>query len=240
MRSQVSANTLVDDVTEEIRRMILTGEVEPGEFLPTRKELAAQFGVGLSTVQEAIQALSAVGMLASRPGKGTWVREDALDSLIHPEAIRTRLGELNAEKVYEARGVIEIALTEMAARRATANDVQAIWSALERMESTIEDDEDFVEADLDFHLAVARAGRNELLEQFYHLSRRLVVQVIMEVLHLPKVKQDSIPYQRAIVEAIEAGDPDRAREAAEAHMAYVDSLLERWNAGKARQQAAGR
>jgi GntR family transcriptional repressor for pyruvate dehydrogenase complex len=240
MRSQVSASTLVDDVTEEIRRMILTGEVEPGEFLPTRKELAAQFGVGLSTVQEAIQALSAVGMLASRPGKGTWVREDALDSLIHPEAVRTRLGELNAEKVYEARGVIEIALTEMAARRATANDVQAIWSALERMESTIEDDEDFVEADLDFHLAVARAGRNELLEQFYHLSRRLVVQVIMEVLHLPKVKQDSIPYQRAIVEAIEAGDPDRAREAAEAHMAYVDSLLERWNAGKARQQAAGR
>lgn len=240
MSSELAGSTLVDDVTEEIRRMILAGEVEPGEFLPTRKELAAEFGVGLSTVQEAIQALSAVGMLASRPGKGTWVREDALDSLIHPEAVRTRLGELNAEKVYEARGVIEIALTEMAARRATADDVRAIWSALERMESTIEDDEAFVEADLDFHLAVAHAGRNELLEQFYHLSRRLVVQVIMEVLHLPKVKQDSIPYQRAIVEAIEAGDPNRAREAAEEHMAYVDSLLERWSAGKAREQAAGR
>ena len=229
MPTELAGSTLVDDVTEEIRRMILTGEVEPGEFLPTRKELAAQFGVGLSTVQEAIQALSAVGMLASRPGKGTWVREDALDSLIHPEAVRTRLGELNAEKVYEARGVIEIALTEMAARRAAPEQVEAIWSALERMEATIDDDEAFVEADLDFHLMVARAGGNELLEQFYHLSRRLVVQVITEVLHLPKVKQDSIPYQRAIAEAIEAGDPERSRRAAEEHMAYVDSLLERWS-----------
>ncbi len=240
MRSELSGNTLVDDVTDEIRDMILSGEIKPGEFLPTRKELAAQFGVGLSTVQEAIQALSAVGMLASRPGKGTWVRKDALDSLIHPEAVRTRLGELNAEKVYEARGVIEIALTEMAARRAKAEDVEAIWAALERMEARIEDDDAFVEADLDFHLAVARAGRNELLEQFYHLSRRLVVQVIMEVLHLPKVKEDSIPYQRAIVEAIEAGDPDLARQAAEEHMAYVDSLLERWSAGKATEPLARR
>jgi len=240
MRSDLSASTLVDDVTEEIRRMILTGEIEPGEFLPTRKELAAQFGVGLSTVQEAIQALSAVGMLASRPGKGTWVRKDALDSLIHPEAVRTRLGELNAEKVYEARGVIEIALTEMAARRATPHDVAAIWSALERMKATIDDDDAFVEADLDFHLGVARAGKNQLLEQFYHLSRRMVVQVIAEVLHLPSVKQDSIPYQRAIAEAIEAGDPVRAREAAEEHMAYVDILLERWSAGEAKELASGR
>jgi len=233
MSNELAASTLVDNVTEKIRRMILEGEIQPGEFLPTRKELAAQFGVGLSTVQEAIQALSAVGMLASRPGKGTWVREDALDGLFHPETVRTRLGELNAKQVYEARGAIEIALTEMAARRRTKDDVEAIWSALERMEAAIDDDEAFVEADLEFHLAVARAGRNELLEQFYHLSRRLVVQVIAEVVHLPKVKEDSISYQRAIVEAIESGDPGRAREAAQEHMAYVDCLLESWSAGKA-------
>ena len=178
MSSELSTSTLVDNVSDEIRRMILDGEIEPGEFLPTRKELAADFGVGLSTIQEAIQALSAVGMLASRPGKGTWVRKDALDGLVHPETVRKRLGELNADKVYEARRVIEIALTEMAARRATPDDIQTIWAALDRMEDTIEDDQAFIAADLDFHLAVARAGNNELLEQFSHLSRRLVVQVI--------------------------------------------------------------
>ncbi len=228
MPSRLPASTLVDDVTEEIRRMILTGEVKPGEFLPTRKELAAQFGVGLSTVQEAIQALSAVGLLASRAGKGTWVREDAMDGLIHPEAVRARLGELNARRVYEARRVVEIALTEMAARRATPEDVERIWNAMHRMEATVDDTEAFVAADLDFHLAVARASKNELLEQFYHLARKLLVEVIHEMVSLPRVQRDSIPYQRAIVEAIEQRDPHLARQAAEEHMAYVDHLLDMW------------
>ncbi len=226
MTANISSSTLVDDVTREIRQMILTGEVEPGEFLPTRKELAAQFGVGLSTVHEAIQALSAVGLLASRPGKGTWVREDALDSLIHPEAVRTRLGELNAHKMYEARGVIEVALTKFAAERATLEDIERIWDAMRRMEANVHDNDAFVKADLDFHLAVARAGKNELLGQFYHLLRKMIVEVIHEMLNLPDVKEDSIPYQRAIVEAIEEGDPEKAQQAAVAHMAYVDDLLE--------------
>jgi GntR family transcriptional repressor for pyruvate dehydrogenase complex len=228
MPSELSKSTLVDDVAEAIRQQILAGEIEPGEFLPTRKQLAAQFGVGLSTVQEAIQALSAVGMLASRAGKGTWVREDALDVLIHPEAVRTRLGELNAEKVYEARGVIEVALTEMAAKRATGEDIERIWQAMREMEACIHDTEDFVRADLDFHLAVARASKNELLEQFYHLSRKLLMEVIREMVSLPHVQQDSIPYQRAIAEAIARKDAAAARRAAEEHMAYVDHLLDTW------------
>ncbi len=228
MPTELSKSTLVDDVAEEIRQMILSGEIEPGEFLPTRKQLAAQFGVGLSTIQEAIQALSAVGMLASRAGKGTWVREDALDVLIHPETVRARLGELNATEVYEARSVVEIALTDMAARRATSEDVERIWQAMRQMEACADDTEDFVDADLDFHLAVAKASKNELLEQFYHLARKLLVEVIKEMVSLPNVKRDSIPYQRAIAEAIEQGDPLLARQAAEEHMAYVDHMLDKW------------
>jgi GntR family transcriptional repressor for pyruvate dehydrogenase complex len=167
-------------------------------------------------------------MLASRPGKGTWVREDAFDVLIHPEAVRTRLGELNAGKVYEARAVIEIAVTEMAAEHATAEDVKRIWGAMDRMEASLADAEAFVAADLDFHLAVARASKNELLAQFYHLSRKLLLDVVEQVVSLPHVKRDSIPLQRAVAEAIENGDPTRARRAAEEHMAYVDGLLDRW------------
>jgi DNA-binding FadR family transcriptional regulator len=226
--SSIHGNTLVDELVHEIRHMILTGTIQPGEFLPTRKKLAERFGVGLSTVHEAIQALSAVGMLASRPGKGTWVRDDALDVLIHPEAVRTRLGELNARQVHEARAVIEIALTGMAAERATAQDIKEIRDAMQRMEASVGDNAAFVEADLDFHLAVARASKNELLEQFYHLSRKLIVDVIQGMVNLPGIKEDSIPYQRAIIEAIQRGDPAEARQAAVDHMTYVHDLLSKW------------
>jgi DNA-binding FadR family transcriptional regulator len=114
----------------------------------------------------------------------------------------------------------------MAAKRATVEDIKRIWDAMERMEASIGDNEAFVEADLDFHLGVARASKNELLEQFYHLSRKLIVEVIQEMVSLPGVKEDSIPYQRAIIEAIDDGDPARARQAAVDHMAYVEDLLD--------------
>ena len=70
-------STLVDDTADRIRQMIFTGQIKPGELLPTRKELAAQFGVGIATVHEAIKSLGAVGLVESRPGKGTWVSHNA-------------------------------------------------------------------------------------------------------------------------------------------------------------------
>ena len=194
--------------------------------MPSRKDLAAQFGVGLSTVHEAIQALTAVGMIESHPGKGTWVRHDALDTLIHPAVVKARLGELNAREVYAARSVIEVALTEFAAQRATPEDMERIWDALKAMQAAVENEAAFVEADLEFHLAVAKAGHNDLLEQFYHLARKLLSEVITEMVRLPKVKDESIRLQKAIAEAIEQRDLHKARQAALNHWLYIGHVLD--------------
>ncbi len=220
-------NTLVDDVTAELRRMILEQEIKPGVFLPARKDLAARFGVGLSTIQEAIQALAAVGMLESRPGKGTWVRDDALDMLIHPTTVETRLGELDARQLYDARLVVEVGLAELAAQHATPQDVQAIWSALDAMKVSVNDDAAFIEADLAFHIAVARAGHNKLLEQFYHLSRKLLEEVIAELIKMPSVKENAIRIQGEIAQAIEDHDVERARQATLDHMDIVETLIKK-------------
>lgn len=226
MMAHRQRSTLVADITQELRQMILTGKVQSGEFLPSRKDLAAQFGVGLSTVHEAIQVLTAVGMIESHPGKGTWVRHDALDTLIHPAVVNTRLGELDAREVYEARSVIEVALTELAAQQATPEDIKRIWDALKAMEATVENEGAFVEADLEFHLAVAKAGHNDLLEQFYHLARKLLSEVITKMVKLPKVKDESIRFQRAIAEAIEQRDVHKARQAALNHWVYIGHVLD--------------
>jgi GntR family transcriptional repressor for pyruvate dehydrogenase complex len=227
MEVQLERSTLVHGVAEQLRQMIRRGDVEPGAYLPSRRELAAQFGVGVSTVHEAIQALAALGLVASHPGKGTWVCEDALDTLIHPREVEGRMGELDDWLVYETRSVIEVALTELAAERATPEDLEAIWKALEAMEVAREDNAAFVEADLAFHLAVAAAGHNSLLAQFYHLSRRLLSEVIAGWIGQPGVKEASIHIQRRIAAAIEQGDAERARKAALEHMAYIGRLVDK-------------
>lgn len=216
--------TVAEEVAEELRGMILTGRLKPGDFLDSQKVLAERFGVGLSSVREAIQLLAAVGLVESHPGKGTWVRATALHTLFSPDEVKARLGALNARQVYEARMVVEAALTRLAAERATGADIRAIWSALAEMKAA-EDDPTFIQADLDFHLAVARAGQNTLLEQFYHLARQLLSEVISQVIMLPHVKEESIPLQEDIARAIAAHDVEQAVAAEQAHMRYIDQML---------------
>lgn len=221
-------STLVDDTADNIRQMIFSGEIQPGELLPSRKELAEQFDVGISTIHEAVQSLSTVGLVESRPGKGTWVRHDALESVIHPSIITNRFGEIDAETIYETRKFVEVALAELAARKATPEDVERIWSALSEAHEVIADDEDFVSADWDFHLAIAEAAHNELLQAFYHLARELLLDFIEDAISLPNVKEEATEYHVAQAKAIEQHDAEKARQAALDHMLYVkERLMER-------------
>ena len=219
-------SSLVDDTAAELRQMIVAGQLRPGEFLPPQRELAARFGVGASTIREAVQTLIAVGLLQSHPGKGTWVREDSGIGLIHPEAVKARLGELNARSLAEARSVVEVALSEFAAIRATADDLARIRAAMTAMRENADDLPAFIRADFEFHLAIADAGHNELLAQFYHLTRTLFKEVSYELISLPTVQEESIDIQAAVLKAIEEHDPRQARQAAEAHMQYIYRLLE--------------
>ncbi len=221
----IRKSTLVEHVADELRQMILTQAVRPGGYFPPRKELAAHFGVGLSTVHEAIQGLTAMGMLESRPGKGTWVRPDALETLIHPTTVRRRLGELEAQHICEARSVLEVALTELAAQRATPADIQRMNAALQAMEAHLENDDAFVKADWEFHLAVAAASHSVLLEQLYHLAHKLLAEITTELIKLPQVKENGLRIQWKIARAIEQGDPEQARKAAADHMVVINQLL---------------
>ncbi len=218
--------TLVDNVVHIVREMILEGEVQPGGFLPPRKVMAGRLGVGVSTVHEAMQALAAVGLVDSRPGKGTWVRPDALETLIHPSAVETRLGTLRARQIFEARAAIEVALTQFAAQRATPEDVEHIFHPLDELEAVVDDDQKFVEADLAFHLAVAQAAHSVLLEQFYHLSRKLLAEIIAQIIQIPSVKEEGAAIQRRIAESIARHDAAGARQAALEHMRVIEELVE--------------
>jgi GntR family transcriptional repressor for pyruvate dehydrogenase complex len=217
-------NSLVDHVVRELREMIISGKYLAGAFLPSQKSLAIEFEVGLSTIHEAMQVLTALGLIESHPGKGTWVLPGTIGAQLHPETLKARLTELNAQQLYEARSVIEVGLTKLAAQRATDQDIQRIWAAQHVLELD-HDNEAFVKADLDYHLTVAQAGHNELLEQFYHVARELLAEAAGEMVKLPGVKEAAVLQQAAVAKAIELHQVRKAEKAALAHMQYITSLL---------------
>jgi GntR family transcriptional regulator, transcriptional repressor for pyruvate dehydrogenase complex len=221
MESMADRNTLVDDTANRIRRMIFTGQIKPGEMLPPRKVLAVQFAVGIATVHEAVKSLGAVGLLESRPGKGTWVSANALDSIIHPSMILNRFGTIDAMTIYEARLVLEVAIAELAAEKATPDEVQKMIAALDAAHKVIDDDEAFVQADWGFHLLVAQATHNVLLEAFYNLSREMLLEFIRDVIRQPPVRHEGSRLHRVQVDAIARHDVEGARQAAREHMVYL-------------------
>lgn len=218
-------NTLVDDASDKIRQMIFEGQIKPGELLPPRKELAAQFGVGISTIHEAIKSLDAVGLVESRPGKGTWVRHNALDSVINPSFITNRFGQIDIETIYETRLMLEVALAELAAEKATPEDIEAMWLALNKSQGVFNDDEAFVKADWDFHMAVAKACHNVLIETFYYLSRELLIDFVSDVIQLPKVREEATQIHIKQAQAIENHDVEQACKYALEHMLYLKERM---------------
>ena len=231
MKAQASPlrrDNLTESVSREIRRMILEGEVAPGDWLPPQPELAERFGVGLSTVREGIKGLTLLGILEPQPGRGTQVSPEALHLLRLYDISRARLEGLDLAHLLEARKTIEVALTVFAAERASAEDIARIEQALERMRESVGDSDAFTEADLQFHLAVAQAGQNPLLEGFYHVARSMLAQAIKESVAIPIVPEPTatiLRQQERILAAIRSRDVKAARRHAEAVFAYWDEFL---------------
>ncbi len=224
MESLADRNTLVDDTTNRIRQMIFSGQIKPGELLPSRKNLAVKFAVGIATIHEAVKSLAAVGLLESRPGKGTWVSNNALESVIHPAIIVNRFGPIDTMTIYEARLALEVSLAELAAQKATPDEIQQMFAALDAAQSVIDTVDAFIQADWKFHLLVAQATRNVLLQAFYNLSRELLLDSMRELGRLPHLKQVALGLHRTQVEAMARHDVEGARTAAREHMLYLRQM----------------
>lgn len=217
--------SLADAVTVELKEMILRGDVPPGGWLPPQPELANRFGVGLSTVREAIRGLSFLGILQPQPGRGTQVSPEARHRMRLADLIGTRLQKMDILAFHEARRVLEVGLVRLAAKKRDQQDMEEIKDVVERMRQELNNASDFAAADLDFHVAVARTARNELLESCYHVARSKLADFLEQVVRIPEIRRSSLALQQDIVTAINKGDTAAAQQSAEALMDHVGELL---------------
>ncbi len=228
----IRQQTVVAQVMARIKELIASGEYRPGSRLPTEHDLAQQFGVGRSSVREALKVFQHLGVVESRTAKGTFVRDR---SQISAEAITWALllGEDDLRDVFELRVVIERSGFRKLARRyaeglgEACEAVEAMKREVERMEAAApeNDYEELCEADYRFHEAVIAAGGNQLFLSIYHtlhaFMREEILQSYRQVEEPAQVASD----HRDILEVL----LNQPREAAEhrhsAHFGRIESLL---------------
>ncbi len=161
-------------LVKQIFRSLEKGEIKPGDRLPSQRELATTFQVGLSTVREAIKILHAMRYLDVIHGKGTFIAKDALTKEKIPSQLEDTLEAVSLFDLMKAREIIECSAAEIAAETADEEGIIRIQNALEKVEASTHDADDFYQADFEFHIAIAEATNNQAI---YELVKLLVDKV---------------------------------------------------------------
>lgn len=223
--SPVRRSTLPDEIVEQIKRIIFEGELQPGNKLPSERELTERFSVGRTTVREALKALSSMGLIA-RTKEGTVVNSDISAFFTDPLTQKLILKRINFNELFEARKLLEVKMAVLAAERATVEDIALIQRTLEEMgEEVAHDERKFITADIAFHEAVAEAAQNRVLYELFTAVRHLLWTAQETVVKSPGIMKRSLRHHQQIFEAIKQQDVVAAEKAMFMHLDDVEKAL---------------
>ncbi|MFI7498518.1 FadR/GntR family transcriptional regulator [Streptomyces sp. NPDC049687] len=218
--------TVTQRAIERIKAMIGEGLLEPGQRLPTERDLAAQLGISRSSMREAIRALTVLGVLEARHGSGIYVTQLQAGDLLETFGVVADLSRgPRLVELLEVRRILESTATALAAARITPGELAAVEAHLAAMNAT-DDPEEILAHDLSFHRAIAAAAGNETMAAILEgLSSRTFRARVWRGYREEGAFDRTRREHAAIHRALAARDPEAARAAAAAHVGEVEEWL---------------
>jgi GntR family transcriptional regulator, transcriptional repressor for pyruvate dehydrogenase complex len=211
---------LTHEVVDRIAADIRNGKLRPGARLPTEQEMMAALGVSRTVVREAVAALRAEGLVATRQGVGAFVREDARARPFRIDS--DGLGSIGEVlNVMELRTGIEIEAAGLAAERAGPSDIDSISAALDAIDGAIDRGELAIDEDFAFHHGIAEATGNPQFPRFLEFLGRIIIprQSVRVATPRPRAYLRAIQAEhRRIFEAIRRRNAGAAQEAMRRHL----------------------
>lgn len=218
--------SLANRLTSQLEQMIIENRVQQGDRLPAERELARQFGVSRTVVREAVRALQAKGLLEVHTGSGTVVCSPSAAAVSQSMTLFLRAGrpELDYRKVLEVRRLLEVEIAGLAAERRTAQDLQRLKDILE-VTPNVTSREEYVRVDIGFHALLAQATHNELFVLLLDSIVEILRKVREMAFDIPSAPLRAYQYHSAIMQQVEQGNPDRARQAMRDHLEEAEDTL---------------
>jgi GntR family transcriptional repressor for pyruvate dehydrogenase complex len=213
------------EVARRLLEFLLSGDIRPGERLPSERQLANSLEIGRSAVRDALRPLTWLGIIEVRQGDGTYLRGMSSDLLPKVVEWGLLLGEKRVMDLVEARRHIEAVTATLAAERRTPEQVAELQAALGRMQASVHDRAAFVEADIAFHLTVAEVAGNSVLSGILSSIQSLLRVWIARVSQMTDDQEPAYQIHVPIVDAIVAGDGERAAHAMADHLSFATERL---------------
>jgi DNA-binding FadR family transcriptional regulator len=217
-------------IADQILWQIGSGHLKPGDILPPERELTQSFAVGRSSVREALRILESQGVIRPASG-GAFVVAEAANPLNTSLRLLFKLdGRTGTRDLFELRRILDCEAAALAAERRTEEHLADMAASIGRMEAALTVQtagELFIDADLQFHLAVAEASGNRLLVYCMDAIRGVVQRALMTVYLLPQSPERAVVEHARIRAAIGAGDRERARQEMQSHLDRVEADVQK-------------
>lgn len=228
MYTPIRSSKVYEQITEQIEQLILSGKLRSGDRLPTERELAEQFQASRTAVREAMKTLAQKGLVDMRPGRGTIVIDGTSQAMRHSLGLMMKVGHAGgAENLVEVREILEPEIAALAAARATEEHIAALQEAVEIMDASLDAADTFIDADNDFHRALAKATQNALILSFVDSIVDLLSEQRKNIFSVSGGSSRGQMHHKLLLAAIRSHDSEAARVAMRAHLQQVRADVEK-------------
>jgi GntR family transcriptional repressor for pyruvate dehydrogenase complex len=222
MYKAVRTSRLYEQIVEQIEDSILKGALKPGDQLPAERELAVRFGVSRTAVREAIKALHEKGLVEAYSGRGTFITDGTSRAIRQSLDLMLKIGQAdNSIHLEEVREILEPEIAALAATRIEESQLAMMREAIAVMDRQRLEPEAYIEADLDFHLALAEAAANPLILSLIDSIVGLLREQRIRIFEVEGGPDRGQVHHRRILQAVESRNMVSAREAMRAHLRQV-------------------
>jgi GntR family transcriptional regulator, transcriptional repressor for pyruvate dehydrogenase complex len=220
MFSPVSVDRVSQVIVDQVKVLIRDGRLQPGDRLPSERDLCQRFGVSRVTVREALRVLEAGGLLTIRVGAhgGAFLTSPSAERLSEGLANLISVSSLTAANVTEARIIVELGILPLAVERATSDDVSALFAMVDEAAHALEAGAYSVEMSAAFHIRVAECTHNPAIAMLVQSFHRPLLMSLAESHQSAPMGYRGIDEHRKLSQAIKDRDLDAARKIATTHL----------------------
>jgi GntR family transcriptional repressor for pyruvate dehydrogenase complex len=222
MYKVVRSSRLYEQIVQQIEDSILKGTLKAGDQLPSERELALKFGVSRTAVREAVKSLHEKGLVEAYSGRGTFITNGTSQAVTQSINLMMKIDQADGSaSLAEVRQILEPEIAALAATRIQEPQLVLMREAFSVMQQALKDPDVYIEADLDFHLALAEAAGNSLILSLLDSIVGLLREQRIKIFFQEGGPERGQYHHARILAAIEKRDPEASRAAMRDHLEQV-------------------
>ena len=233
MYEQYNKEAAYEHVINEIKGLLLTNKLKPGDKLPSEMELAESLGVGRGSIREAMKILSSFGVITIKRGQGTFVSESSNQGIFNSLLFQIISNQQDIKELLELRTIIERAVLELAVKNASSDNIKMLENSLTELikitQTNAYDEDAIIKNELEFHGLIGEMTKNKLLQGLYNY----LLELYVPILYRDKINDDfiriAIANHKMIIESLVSNDDIIMLKAIKSSINAWDRIMEDYN-----------